>query len=92
MLPDYDQEGLEAFMSYCRVHSQDGGLSAYYPMHKWARLFQVRWCMMLDPTTSTEALLFMDGCKIFVVENSGRGHKQGTSYVIEMLISIVIHL
>lgn len=89
MLPDCGQEGLEPFMSYLRVHSQDGGLSAYYLMHRWARLFQVPWCMMLDPITSV-VLLFMNGCQIFVVENGGM--KEGTCYAIMMVTSIVIYL
>lgn len=28
----------------------------------------VPWCMVLNPSTPTEALLFMDGCWIFVVK------------------------
>lgn len=45
--------------------------------------FQVPWCMVLDSTDPSKALLSADGCQIFMWQ----GDKKGTSYATVMLTS-----
>lgn len=47
------------FMGHCRVHSQNQGLYVYYPTHGLMRLLPDPGRVILDPTASTKALLFV---------------------------------
>ena len=61
------KRGWSWFIGHCSVCHQDQGLYAYYPTHGWAR-HQAFWCMVLYPVAPTNALLFVDGCQIIIVE------------------------
>lgn len=85
MLVDHGQQGLEPVHRSCRLHCQYWGLSAYYLMYKGDPLLLGPLVYGADPSTPTEALLFMDGCGIFIVEV---GTKQGVSCAAAMLMSL----
>lgn len=87
MLLDHGQEGLEPVHKLLKS-PQSGWRSIFL-------LFDAQVDETLDPLaydagsqTLTKPLLFMDGCQIFVVEES----LGGVSYAIMMMISPVINL
>ena len=62
------REGWNWFTGYSRVHSWYWGLSAYYLIHRWARLFRVpgRW-YWIPQLPQGQFHLWMNQCQISVV-------------------------
>lgn len=62
--PTAAERGCGQFASSFWFCGLNWGLPAYYLMHMLGDSSWVPWNMMLDPTMTTEILLFKDGCKI----------------------------
>ena len=72
------------FARSCWFHNLQGYLSA----NSYVELSLVPWHMVLDLTTSTEVLLFTDGCQSLAVEKAAQ--IGAASYVAMQLISLTI--
>lgn len=62
-----------------------GRAQVYLPIteHTGGQTLSVLWCMVLDPTAPTQALLSISGPRIIALG----GHKQRTSYSTMLLVS-----